>query len=186
MGCVRGRDPKLLQLAWILAGFHTLSYEAARISLPLRESHSPNGGTKRICFYCAHQWQMGLVKNLFATNCIHKLLNFTYDFLEIRNFASKSNVFDPYFLNPVEKPACSIPAGTEALREGRGRDLPCGSSDVQLHSTHQEFKHQKSFIQGVAASLFVHSIFSPYLLLEHVCACSQNCSLLGPQPTAEH
>lgn len=36
---------------------------------------------------------MGLVKNLFATNCIHKLLNFTYDFLEIRNFESGAMSF---------------------------------------------------------------------------------------------
>lgn len=96
----------------------------------------------------------------------------------ILNQGAMSLIF--YFLDPVEKPACSIPAGTEALREGRGRDLPCGSSDAQLHSTRQEFRHQKSSIQGVAASLFVQSTFSPYLVLEHVCACSQNCSLLGP------
>lgn len=76
--CVRGKDPKRLRLAWTLTGFHTLSQKAAGISLP-----------KSSCFHSAHQWQMDLVTNLFAINCIHKHLNFTYNYLEIRNFESR-------------------------------------------------------------------------------------------------
>lgn len=170
--CVRVKDPELLQLAWILTGFHILSYGAARISLPLGESHSQNRGAKRICFYCAHQCQMDSVKNLFATTCTHKLLTPLVTSWKSGIFESGSNVFHPHFLNPAGKPACSISAGTEAPQEGQGRDAACGTSDEQLHPTHQEFRNMKSFIQGAAASLFVHSTFSPYLVLEHVCACS--------------
>lgn len=73
----------------------------------------------------------------------------------------------------------------ELKHHGRDeRDVPCGIPDVQLHSSHQEFRHQKSFTQGAAASLSGHSKFSPYLVLEH--ALLLKLWLLCPQPTPVH
>lgn len=177
--CVRGKDPKLLQLAWILTGFHTFSTKQQKSHFP-KEKNTKNRGQEHLLLLCSSVANGFSQKNLFATNCIHKLLKFTNDFWEIRNFESRSNA-----LHPAEHPACSVSAGTEAPRQGWGRccmwQLRCTSALITPGIQTSEKLHPRCCCQPFCAQ---HLQPIPGA---GTCLCLLlNCDLLCPQPTPVH